>query len=276
VDEKHLERQPIEQWRNAIAIAPLPYIYQEDMLGTADIVQQEKSNRVLHDGTIDFLNARYAKVKTEHLLEKVLADNSMGIKAMVSSFGTESSVLLHMLAQCSADTPVLFIDTGKLFPETFEYKDQLVEQLKLTNVQVLQPDEAALAKTDPQSELWQNDIAACCNIRKVAPLQRALSGYDTWISGRKSFQNNDRASLQVFERSGQQIKVNPLARWGQEELDAYMKRHDLPVHPLVAKGYTSVGCAPCTTPVKAGEDARSGRWRGENKTECGIHFIYAK
>jgi len=276
LDEEHLQRQPVEQWRDALVNAPLPYKYEDNISG-CDLSDQElKSNRIVHDGTIDFLNARYTGIATEQLLQQVLNDQGLGKTAMVTSFGTESAVLLHMLAKFSADTPVLFIDTGKLFPETLEYQKQLVEYLKLTNVRILRPEQTAVTNTDPEGSLWKIDISSCCGLRKVAPLQSALAGFDNWISGRKSYHGEHRSALQIFERSGNQIKINPLASWSHAELADYIRQHDLPMHPLVKQGYSSVGCAPCTSPVCPGEDVRSGRWSGQSKTECGIHFIDGK
>ncbi len=276
LDEEHLHRHPVEHWRHALTNAVLPYRYEGNISGTELSDQELKSNRIVHDGTIDFLNARYTKIATEQLMEQVLNDQGLGKTAMVTSFGTESAVLLHMLAKYLPDTPVLFIDTGKLFSETLEYQKQLVEDLRLTNVIILRPEQKAIASSDPEGTLWKIDISSCCGLRKVAPLQNALAGYDNWISGRKSYQSEQRSALQIFERSGNQIKINPLAGWSHAELANYIKQHDLPVHPLVSQGYSSVGCAPCTSPVCPGKDIRSGRWSGQNKTECGIHFIDGK
>ncbi|MCP4411237.1 MAG: phosphoadenylyl-sulfate reductase [Gammaproteobacteria bacterium] len=276
LDEEHLHRQPVEHWRHALTNAPLPYKYEGNISGIELSDQKLKSNRIIHDGTIDFLNARYTGIATEQLMEQVLNDKGLGKTAMVTSFGTESAVLLHMVAKYSPDTPVLFIDTGKLFPETLEYQKQLVEDLKLTNVIILRSEQTAIVSSDPEGTLWKIDISSCCGLRKVAPLQNALAGYDNWISGRKSYQSEQRSALKIFERSGNQIKINPLADWSHAELAAYIKQHNLPVHPLVSQGYSSVGCAPCTIPVCPGEDIRSGRWSGQNKTECGIHFIDGK
>ena len=271
VEEKLLERQPIEYWQEALASAPTPYRFQDDMVRSHSASSSD-SNRVVGDETIDNLNARFNDLSTEDLLAFVLSDASMGKSAVVSSFGAESVVLLHLIANISPQVPVLFLDTGKLFPETIEYQQQLVERLGLTNVEILRPVTAVIERRDPHGTLWQEDSAACCDLRKVDPLQGALAGYDSWISGRKSYQNELRSRLQLFERSGRHIKINPLANWSHDQLVDYMQRHDLPPHPLVSKGYASIGCAPCTTLVCQGETTRAGRWRGQNKTECGIHF----
>ena len=195
--------------------------------------------------------------------------------ALVSSFGAESAVLLHMVAQIKPDIPVLFLDTGMLFGQTLDYRKSLVASLGLTDVRDLRPQFQDLALHDTAGNLWKTDTDACCHIRKVLPLDRALQGFDGWITGRKRFQGGDRLRLQVVEQGETQIKFNPLANWTKEQLDAYAAEHDLPPHPLVAFGYPSIGCWPCTAPVEEGGDTRAGRWAGSDKTECGIHLDHA-
>jgi phosphoadenosine phosphosulfate reductase len=191
--------------------------------------------------------------------------------ALVSSFGAESAVLLSLLAEVDRALPVVFLDTGKLFPETLAYRDLLVARLGLTDVRSVTPDPERLAAADPHKALWISNPDFCCQIRKTEPLQRALTGMDAWITGRKRFQSRVRSELRVFEADGERIKVNPLAMWSSADLKAYFVAHDLPEHPLVAMGYLSIGCVPCTTKVSPGEDERAGRWRGMEKVECGIH-----
>lgn len=195
--------------------------------------------------------------------------------ALVSSFGAESAVLLHLAAQVSKDIPVLFLDTGMLFGQTLDYRKQLAARLGLTDVRDLRPQFQDLAVHDPDAKLWQSDTDACCHVRKVLPLDRALGGFDAWITGRKRFHGGDRLRLKVVEQNETHIKFNPLANWGKAELDAYVAEHDLPQHPLTAFGYPSIGCWPCTQPVEEGEDVRAGRWAGSEKTECGIHMLKA-
>jgi phosphoadenosine phosphosulfate reductase len=185
---------------------------------------------------------------------------------------TASSPLLHLVASVEPATPVIFIDTGKIFGSTHRYRDELVARLGLTDVRLARPDPGALAIQDADSALWLRNPDKCCSIRKVAPLARALSGFDAWISGRKRFQGGQRAELPLAEADGDRIKINPLAEWTKEDVAAYRARYDLPEHPLVADGFRSIGCMPCTTRVAEGEDERSGRWRGTGKTECGIHL----
>lgn len=195
--------------------------------------------------------------------------------ALVSSFGAESAVLLHMVSRIKPDMPVLFLDTGMLFGQTLDYRKNLASRLGLTDVRDLRPAYQDLAVADPKANLWQSDTDACCNVRKVLPLDRALIDFDAWITGRKRFHGGDRLSLPVVEQADSQVKFNPLANWGKAELDAYMAEHDLPAHPLVAQGFPSIGCWPCTKPVEEGSDVRAGRWQGQEKTECGIHVARA-
>ncbi|MBS0331276.1 MAG: phosphoadenylyl-sulfate reductase [Proteobacteria bacterium] len=195
--------------------------------------------------------------------------------ALVSSFGAESAVLLHLVSRVKPDMPVLFLDTGMLFGQTLDYRRQLAQRLGLTHVRDLRPAYQDLATGDPAAKLWQTDTDACCHIRKVLPLDRALTEFDAWISGRKRFHGGARLSLPVVEAADYQVKFNPLANWAKADLDAYMAEHDLPAHPLVAQGFPSIGCWPCTNPVEAGGDVRAGRWAGKDKTECGIHVARA-
>ena len=220
------------------------------------------------------LNHRYRNHAAVSVLEHALGDPDVGRTALVSSFGAESVVLLHMIAVIGRTTPVLFIETGMLFAETLAYQQEVAEKLGLTNIVTVRADPARLAFEDPDSTLHRFNTDACCALRKTEPLERALTGYDAWITGRKRFQGSTRATVEFFEAEGdRRIKVNPLAHWGREDLKDYITNNRLPRHPLVAKGYPSIGCAPCTSPVAPGEDPRAGRWRGSAKTECGIHFI---
>jgi phosphoadenosine phosphosulfate reductase len=223
------------------------------------------------DAEAALLNARYGDRDARSVIEAAVGELFEDRIALVSSFGAESAVLLHLVAGVDRNVPVIFLDTLKLFPETLEYRARLTERLGLTDVRIVEPDPARLAIKDPHKALWMTNPDLCCQIRKTEPLQRALAGLDAWFTGRKRFQNRVRAELKLFEADGRRIKVNPLAGWSGDDLKAYAARHDLPEHPLVSRGYPSIGCVPCTTRVEAGEDARAGRWRGVDKTECGIH-----
>jgi phosphoadenosine phosphosulfate reductase len=223
----------------------------------------------------DFLNERLAHWRTRDVLGEVVHREFAGHIALVSSFGADSVVLLHLAASVDPSIPVIFIDSGKIFGSTHRYRDEIVAKLGLKDVRIARPDPAVLATRDTDSGLWLREPDKCCAIRKVAPLARALSGFDAWISGRKRYQGGMRATLPLVEADGDRIKINPLADWTQHDLATYRQVHDLPEHPLVADGFRSIGCMPCTTRVADGEDERDGRWRGQNKTECGIHLSLA-
>lgn len=224
--------------------------------------------------TADALNARYADIDAHEAVALAANDLFSGRIALVSSFGAESAVLLHIVSQLDPALPVIFLDSGRLFAETLEYRTRLVEFLKLEDVRTVTPAAEQVAEEDPHRALWMTNPDRCCHIRKTRPLKEAVEDFDAWFTGRKRFQNAARATLPLFEAEGSRIKVNPLVAWSHDELKAYAIRQQLPPHPLVAKGYPSIGCVPCTTRVSADEDQRSGRWRGLDKTECGIHEPY--
>lgn len=221
------------------------------------------------------LNRLFHGNDTEEMLASVLRDGLAGDVAIVSSFGAESAVLLHLVSRIDPAIPVLFLETGKHFPETLAYRDALIARLGLKDLRNLTPDADELAAKDASGLRWSYDPDGCCEIRKVLPLAKALSGFDASITGRKSFQSSGRANLPRFEIDTSdaqgRLKINPLIDWSPEQIAAYISEYDLPAHPLVAEGYPSIGCSPCTSKVAAGEDPRSGRWKGWDKTECGIH-----
>ena len=217
------------------------------------------------------LEARFEGVPAPDMLRDLLTGDLAGRVALVSSFGAESAVLLSLVAAIDRAVPVVFTDTQKMFAETLAYRDQLAERLGLTDLRVVRPDPGLLAAKDASGLRWSYDPDGCCDLRKVEPLSRALLGFDAWISGRKGFQSGTRAALPRFEVEDGRLKLNPLADWSSADLAAWFERHDLPRHPLVAQGFASIGCAPCTSAVKTGEDVRAGRWRGWDKVECGIH-----
>jgi phosphoadenosine phosphosulfate reductase len=194
---------------------------------------------------------------------------------LVSSFGTESAALLKVMADVDPAIPVIFLDTGWLFEETLAYRDTLIEKLGLRDVRSIKPAEETLSREDPERELWFSDPDACCRIRKVEPLSRALKPFAAWINGRKRFQGGLRATIPVVEADGERLKFNPFANVSREEIEAIFKLAELPPHPLVASGFRSVGCMPCTSRTAADEGERAGRWRGRGKTECGIHTTTA-
>jgi phosphoadenosine phosphosulfate reductase len=196
-----------------------------------------------------------------------------GQTAVVSSFGSESAVLLHLVAQVDPTTPILFINTGKLFGETLRYRDRLQDELGLGDIRTLGPHPGDRAARDPHGTLWSRDTDACCNFRKVIPIRRALEGFAAQITGRKRFQTHARHDMQPVEFFEGRFRFNPLADWSQADLESYSERHNLPRHPLVDDGYPSIGCMPCTRRVQAGEGYRDGRWSGLDKDECGIHGL---
>lgn len=221
------------------------------------------------------LNRMFRGQDTREMLRTLIEDDLVGSIATVSSFGAESAVLLHLIAEVAPDLPVLFLDTGKHFPETLAYRDAVIARLGLTNLVNITPDAQMLAAKDETGLRWSYDPDGCCDIRKVLPLANALAGYDATLTGRKAFQNATRANLPRFEVDTSdaqgRLKINPLIDWTAEDIAACFEAHDLPRHPLVEQGYPSIGCSPCTHKVAPGEDPRSGRWKGWDKTECGIH-----
>lgn len=216
-------------------------------------------------------SADFSGMAPQVVLRAAIEDFFSGRIALVSSFGAESAILLHMASQIDKDLPVLFIDTQVLFPETLAYRDELVTHFDLRNVIAVTPDERQVLAEDPENFMWSSDPDRCCEIRKVLPLGKALDAFDAWITGRKRFQAQTRADLAVFEMDENRVKINPLANWTARDLMEYISTNSLPHHPLVAKGYPSIGCIPCTSPVRPGEDSRAGRWRGKGKLECGLH-----
>ncbi|MDR3489496.1 MAG: phosphoadenylyl-sulfate reductase [Bradyrhizobium sp.] len=226
-----------------------------------DLPPAQELDRALRTASpADVIAAALQAVGREHL-------------AVVSSFGTESAALLKVMADVEPAIPVIFLDTGWLFEETLAYRDTLIATLGLRDVRSIQPLEATLSREDPDRELWFSDPDACCRIRKVEPLARALAPFDAWVNGRKRFQGGARAVIPVVEDDGTRLKFNPFANVSREEIAAIYTLAKLPPHPLVATGYLSVGCMPCTSRTSPDEDARAGRWRGRPKTECGIHTV---
>jgi phosphoadenosine phosphosulfate reductase len=226
-----------------------------------DLPAAEALDRALRDASPEeVIAAALRAVGREHL-------------AVVSSFGTESAALLKVMADVDPEIPVIFLDTGWLFEETLAYRDTLIATLGLRDVRSIKPLEETLSREDPDRELWFSDPDACCRIRKVEPLARALAPFNAWINGRKRFQGGARAAIPVVEDDGIRLKFNPFANISREEIEAIYAQAKLPPHPLAASGFLSVGCMPCTSRTSPDEDARGGRWRGRPKTECGIHTV---
>jgi phosphoadenosine phosphosulfate reductase len=217
------------------------------------------------------LDRELADAQPAAIVERALGEFGRAKVAVVSSFGTESAALLKIVADVDPAVPVVFLDTGWLFQETLDYRDRLTERLGLRDVRTIKPEAATLQREDGEQALWSTDPDACCRIRKVEPLARALAPFSAWFNGRKRFQGGERAAIAVVEADGARLKFNPLANATADGLKALYASAKLPPHPLLAAGFTSIGCMPCTTRTRPGEDPRAGRWRDRGKTECGIH-----
>lgn len=222
----------------------------------------------------------YGDFEAEQLLSATIRNEFKGKIALISSFGADSALLIKMVADVDPATPILFLETGKHFKETLQYVDQLEKEFGLTDLRRLKPDPDLLKKVDPNGDLWKTNVNRCCWLRKVEPLNKVLDSgeFEAVITGRKRFQTQERADIDNIELFDDGIfRINPLIEWDKDRIRAEFDERDLPQHPLVVKGYPSIGCEPCTKEVKPGEDDRSGRWahtidmRGGQKQECGIH-----
>jgi phosphoadenosine phosphosulfate reductase len=218
------------------------------------------------------LQEKAAGRDAQGIVEMALSGEFAGQTAVVSSFGAESAVLLKLVADVDPNTPILFLNTGKLFGETLRYRDRLQDILGLGDVRSLSPSLADRDRHDPEGTLWSKNADACCDFRKTVPLARALEPFKAQITGRKRFQTSERSSMEPVEFFEGRYRFNPLWNWDLHQLEAFSERHKLPKHPLVDDGYPSIGCIPCTRRVQAGEDYRAGRWSGLDKDECGIHL----
>lgn len=236
---------------------------------TAGLMTQRTADQI--DDETRRLNAAYDGKSAAAIIDHAVHEAFRGRIAFVSSFGAESAVLLHLMASVDPSTPVLFLDTHKLFGETVRYRSRLQHHLGLEDVRVIGPRKRDLERDDPQGTLSMHDPDRCCELRKAEPLTRALTGFDCWATGRKRHQTGFRKDMEIVEHDGASFKLNPLAQWSRADIAAYLTAHKLPEHPLIKQGYFSIGCMPCTSKVEDETDARSGRWAGQAKTECGIH-----
>lgn len=226
------------------------------------------------------LQKTYGALDAVDLLLVTIGDVFKNKIALISSFGADAALLLALVSEIDKNTPVLFLETGKHFPETLEYVETLKNKLSLQNLHFLTPDPELLSRIDTTGDLWNSNPDRCCWLRKVEPLDRAVKnlGLEALITGRKRYQNSERSHLETIELDDKNIfRINPLANWDKARQKSESELRDLPKHPLLDKGYLSIGCAPCTSIVKPGEDERAGRWRhtakdGEQKTECGLHI----
>jgi len=217
------------------------------------------------------IHETYAGLEGKALIGPLIRDFA-GRLAVVTSFGAESAVLLHMVSQVARATPVIFLDTGKHFWETRSYRSQLIDALGLTDVRSIAPDAGDLAAHDPDGFLHRGNADLCCHIRKTLPLARALEGFDVVVAGRKRYHGGARRDLTPLSVADGRLKAEPLAGFSALDIELYMARHNLPRHPLTEMGYFSIGCEPCTAPGGDAGDPRAGRWAGTAKTECGIHW----
>ncbi|MGN7471342.1 phosphoadenylyl-sulfate reductase [Brevibacillus sp. SAFN-007a] len=196
-----------------------------------------------------------------------------GSLVLASSFGAEDVVLIDMLHKLAPTIPVFYLDTNKHFPETYETRDKLQERYQTKFIQVLPEMTLAEQEKSHGDKLWETDPNLCCQIRKVEPLTRVLSGYDAWITGIRRDQAPTRANAKKVEWDDKfkLVKFNPLADWTMDQVWAYIHANDVPYNPLHDRHYPSIGCQVCTEPVQPGQDPRAGRWAGFDKTECGLH-----
>ena len=220
---------------------------------------------------LERLRAAYGALNAEALLRAVALTEFPGQIAIASSFGSESAVLLTLVARVDPALPVLFLDTGVLFPETYQYARLLTERLGLADVRWWRPEPRLLRQQDPDGDLWLTDPDRCCYHRKVRPFRRALAAFPCWASGIKRAHGGARGAIEHLELEEGRIKVNPLAHWTDAEIQAAFRDWGLPQHPLVTRGYRSIGCVPCSRAARPGEDPRAARWDGRGKSECGIH-----
>jgi phosphoadenosine phosphosulfate reductase len=228
-------------------------------------------------------HSNYNHLEAEKLIEAANKFFSDGSLVSFSSFGSYSSLMLDMVAKVNNNLPILFLETGKHFPETLEFVEQVKTSLNLKNIVALTPDEKILKNVDPEGDLWKVHVDRCCWIRKVEPLDRYIEANNivSVITGRRAYQTKEREKMELVEMDDKgKIRLNPVAFWSKDKIKEEFAKRNLIQHPLVAKGYPSIGCAPCTRAVNPGEDERSGRWahvadyqpNSLQKTECGIHL----
>ena len=202
------------------------------------------------------------------------ADEEFGTDvALATGFGAEGCVLVSILADLDAQTRCFYLDTDLLFPETYELRDQLESRYGIHFERIATKLSLAEQAVRYGDKLWERRPEECCRLRKVEPLREMLSGLRAWVTAIRREQSPVRARAGIVERDSQfgLVKINPLANWSKRDVWDYIVKHEVPYNPLQDQGYRSIGCVPCTTPVHIGEDDRAGRWRGMDKTECGIH-----
>ncbi|MGH3085733.1 MAG: phosphoadenylyl-sulfate reductase [Rubrobacteraceae bacterium] len=202
-----------------------------------------------------------------------------GLTLSVSFGGKEGMVLLDMLSKITGKVWVFTLDTGFLFEETIEFRKKVMEKYPAMNFKVIEPEmsvEEQARKHGP--ELWSCAPDLCCQIRKIEPQKKWLANYEAWATGIRRDQTHNRSDTPVVEWDAffEVAKISPLAAWSKERVDEYVEENDVPLNPLLSRGYRSIGCEPCTRPVSEDEDERDGRWFGTEKTECGLHVVNGK
>jgi phosphoadenylyl-sulfate reductase (thioredoxin) len=276
IDDATLKRHTIEDWHAALDDFDLTYQRGYAVkAGPATSVFDARSTGLQREKGEGKAADPFFGHSAELTLRKSIK-KYQGDIVLATSMGVDSAVLLHMVSRIDPSVPVIFLDTGKHFRETLGYRDELVSRFGLTDFRNITPDQASVETEDPDGSLNQTEPDNCCDLRKVRPLDAVINGFGARITGRKRYQTPQRADMPILEEGGAQAKVNPLAYWTAKDVTQYMRQHDLPPHPLLALGYLSIGCQPCTTRVTAGEDPRAGRWRHSEKTECGIHMVDGK
>ena len=220
---------------------------------------------------IDQLNKDFSNKSPEIIIDQCINKLFKKKVAYVCSFGSESVVILNIIAKIDKSTPIIFLNTHFLFHETISYKNTLIKKFGLKNLIETFPTNTDLKINDLNNDLWKSNPDKCCHLRKVKPLKKELKYFDGWISGRKSYHKGDREFLNIFEIQDRKIVINPLINQDQKSIENYFEENRLPKHPLIKKNYFSIGCTHCTSPAKNLSDMRSGRWEHLNKTECGIY-----
>ena len=215
---------------------------------------------------IKALNIRYKSLTATERIKQLYIDFDVTEVMLTSSFAATSAFLLKLFSEANKKQQVFFIDTGYHFEDTLKYKEQLTQQygLNVSSISALKEEHDFTTK----DETWKKNPDFCCSINKVRPLDTIKNKYKVWVSGLMEWQSDHRSTLDIFELRGEILKFYPLLDITKEQRDAYIKEHDLPFHPLVSKGYNSIGCKHCTVP---GND-RNGRWNNSPKTECGLHL----
>jgi len=226
----------------------------------------------MRDEELEAVSGRFEQAPPEAVLRWAVEEFGPDV-ALATGFGAEGCVLVSMLSSISPGTRVFYLDTDLLFPETYALRDQLERRYGVRFERRASKLSLSEQAAEHGEQLWARRPDLCCHLRKVEPLKEMLGGLRAWVTAIRRDQSPARARVRVVERDEKfgLIKINPLAGWSSRDVWNYVAKYDVPYNPLHDHGYASIGCAPCTTPVQIGEDPRAGRWRGTQKTECGLH-----